>query len=311
LPVDYEVYRLLRFNISKALIPLLQVWFYAARSKPVICVEKRYSELCGILSIRRWAHLSKIRQILAPSLDELKGLKVLKFWDIEKTADGADFKIILGPGERFLSEHRARLNGKTGLSEILDARSQEILKALMERGVIEEKARRMLLDLPLDQPVLDQLEWGDFEIARRAATREKIQNPPGFYIYLVETNCRLPNDFETSRKRQARETAAKQHNDAAALEAQRQLGKIMLDEEYANYCSGEYEKYVKANFEPQELEKKLRAARAAVRKSWGANLPETSVQYYAKQQLYEQLIGEVKLMSLEEFSRQNQLTLPL
>jgi hypothetical protein len=85
----------------------------------------------------------------------------------------------------------------------------------------------------------------------------------------------------------------------------------MLDEEYANYCSGEYEKYVKANFEPQELEKKLRAARAAVRKSWGANLPETSVQYYAKQQLYEQLIGEVKLMSLEEFSRQDQLTLPL
>lgn len=311
LPVDYEVYRLLRFNISKALIPLLQVWFYAARSKPIICVEKRYSELCGILSIRRWVHLSKIRQILAPSLDELQGLKVLKCWDVEKTADGTDFKIILSPGERFLSEHRARLNGKTGSLEALDTRSREILKALMERGIIEEKARRMLLDLSPDQLVLDQLEWGDFEISRRAASREKIQNPPGFYVYLVETNCRVPNDFETSRKRRARETAAKQQQDATALEAQRQLRQMMLDEQYANYCSAEYEKHIKAHFEPQELDKKLRAARATVRKSWGVDLAETSLQYYAKQQVYEQLSGKVKLMSFEEFSRQSQLKLLL
>jgi len=244
LPVDYEVYRSLRFNISKALIPLLQIWFYAARSKPTICVEKRYSELCGILSIRRWAHLSKIRQILAPSLDELKSVKVLRHWDIEKTADGTDFKIILGPGERFLSEHRTRLNGKTALLEILDNRSQEILKALLDRGIIEEKARRMLLDLPVDQPVLDQLEWGDFEIARRAGTRDKIQNPPGFYIYLLETNCRVPHDFETSRKRQARELAQKQRQDADVFEARRQLRQMMLEEQYANYCSSECEKYI-------------------------------------------------------------------
>jgi hypothetical protein len=310
LPVDYEVYRSLHFNISKALIPLLQVWFYAARSKPIVCVEKRYSELCGILSIRRWAHLSKIRQILAPSLDELQGLKVLKYWDIEKTADGADFKIILGPGERFLTEHRMRLNGKTA-SEILDVRSQHILKALLDRGVIEEKARRMLLDLPTDQPVLDQLEWGDFEIARRAATREKIQNPPGFYIYLLETNCRVPNDFETSRKRQAREIVQKQKQDAAAIEAQRQLRQMLLDEQYANYYSAEYEKYINTRMDAQDLEKRLRTARAVVRKSWGVNLSEASLEYYARQHLYEQLAGEVKLMSFEEFSRQNQLTLPL
>ena len=311
LPVDYEVYRLLRFNISKALIPLLQVWFYAARSKSIVRVEKRYSELCGILSIRRWAHLSKIRQILTPSLDELKGLKVLKYWDVEKTADGTDFKIILGPGEKFLSEHRARLNGKTAADEVLDPRSQEILKALLDRGVIEEKARRMLLDLPVNQPVLDQLEWGDFEIARRAETREKIQNPPGFYIYLLETNCRVPQDFETARKRQARETAQRQKQDAGALEARRQLRQMMLEEQYASYCSAEYETYVNTRMDAQELEKRLRVARAAIRKSWGANLPEASLKYYARQHLHEQIAGEVKLMSLEEFSRRNQLTLPL
>jgi len=311
LPVDYEVYRSLHFNISKALIPLLQVWFYAARSKPTICVEKRYSELCGILSIRRWAHLSKIRQILAPSLDELKRLKVLRHWDIEKTVDGADFKIILGPGEKFLSEHRARLNGKMVLSEVLEGRAQEILKALLDRGIIEEKARRMLLDLPTDQPVLDQLEWGDFEIARRVGTRDKIQNPAGFYIYLIETNCRVPQDFESSRKRQAREVAQKQRQYADAFEARRQLRQMMLEEQYANYCSSECEKYINAHLAAQELEKRMRAARARVRKSWGVNLPEASFEYYARQHLYDQVAADIKLMSFEEFSQQLQMTLPL
>jgi hypothetical protein len=194
---------------------------------------------------------------------------------------------------------------------VLDVRAQEILRALLTRGIIEEKARRMLLDLPTDQPVLDQLEWGDFEIARRAGTRDKIQNPPGFYIYLIETNCRVPQDFESSRKRQAREVAQKQRQDADVFEARRQLRLMMLEEQYANYCSSECEKYISSHLDAQDLEKRMRAARARVRKSWGINLPEASFEYYARQHLYDQVADDIKLMSLEEFSQQLQMTLPL
>ena len=71
LPIDYEVYCDLKFNISKALVPLIEIWFYAARRNPNTAIEKRYSELCELLSLRRYAHLSKIKEVMGPSLDEL------------------------------------------------------------------------------------------------------------------------------------------------------------------------------------------------------------------------------------------------
>ena len=180
LPIDYDVYRSLRLNISKALVPLIQVWFFAARRNQNICIEKRYSELCEILSIRRYPHLSKIKEILSPSLAELKEHKILQYWDIERTIDGADFKLVLVPGERFLTENRIRLNGRECSPPMPDPRLERYLNALTERGIREDRARRMLLDVAEDQEVLDQLEYGDSEIARRQKTRDPIANPPGF-----------------------------------------------------------------------------------------------------------------------------------
>ena len=35
-----------------------------------------------------------------------------------------------------------------------------------------------------------------------AQAPKKYRNPPGFYIYLIEKNVIVPEDFETSRKQQ-------------------------------------------------------------------------------------------------------------
>jgi hypothetical protein len=112
LPIEFETYKLLKNNISKALIPLLQVWLYASRE--VGSFEKRYSELCQILNIREYQHRSKIKEKLAPSLDELAAQGYLKTWEIEKTADEKDFKIIFRHGYKFYADRAAlkQLSGR-------------------------------------------------------------------------------------------------------------------------------------------------------------------------------------------------------
>lgn len=105
LPIEFETYRKLRNNIAKALIPLLQVWLYASRE--IGTFEKRYSELCQILNIREYQHKSKIKEKLSPSLNELVVQGYLRDWEVEKTADRRDFKIIFRHGHKFYSDQAA------------------------------------------------------------------------------------------------------------------------------------------------------------------------------------------------------------
>jgi hypothetical protein len=106
LPLDFNAYLTLRRDISKALFGHLSVWFYASRGQ---AVEKRYSDLCQILNIRAYPHISKARAVLAPSLDELMEIGYLEEWDLVRAAgDDGDFKLILCPGKRLLTlEHFA------------------------------------------------------------------------------------------------------------------------------------------------------------------------------------------------------------
>ncbi len=105
LPIEFETYKQLKNNISKALIPLLQVWLYASRETGSF--EKRYSELCQILNVREYQHKSKINEKLAPSLNELAGQGYLKDWEVVKTSDGKDFKIIFRHGHKFYADRVA------------------------------------------------------------------------------------------------------------------------------------------------------------------------------------------------------------
>src|SRR5260370_29931993 len=52
LPLDLEAYRQLKNHITKALVPLLQVWLYATRDDGIF--EKRYDELCQMLNIQQY-----------------------------------------------------------------------------------------------------------------------------------------------------------------------------------------------------------------------------------------------------------------
>lgn len=104
LPIEFETYKQLKNNIAKALIPLLQVWLYASREAGSF--EKRYNELCQILNIREYQYKSKINEKLSPSLNELVAQGYLKTWEIAKTSDGKNFKLIFKHGYKFYSDQR-------------------------------------------------------------------------------------------------------------------------------------------------------------------------------------------------------------
>ena len=70
LPIDYDTYKTLQLHIAKALVPLLQIWFYACRKDQQ--VEKKYTELCSLLGLQRFKSPSRIKQQVAPSLDEFR-----------------------------------------------------------------------------------------------------------------------------------------------------------------------------------------------------------------------------------------------
>jgi hypothetical protein len=114
LPIEFETYRKLKNNIAKALIPLLQIWLYASRDTGVF--EKRYSEICQILNIREYQYKSKITEKLAPSFNELIAQGYLRAWEVERTSDGKDFKIVFRHGHKFYADQTTlkQLSGRKG-----------------------------------------------------------------------------------------------------------------------------------------------------------------------------------------------------
>ena len=205
LPINYDVYKKLQLHIGKALLPLLQLWFYASREQ---YTEKRYTQLCSLLGIQHYPAVSRIRQQIGPSLDELTRQQFLNNWEIGETADGTDYKLRLWAGSAFVSSADLRQN--TQPKRLLLADQNEVVKALVDRGVREDKARNLLLNLPDDQLAMDQIEWADAEIARKAKTSAAIHNVAGFLIYVLQANHPVPATFMTTRRRRLMEAAREQ-----------------------------------------------------------------------------------------------------
>jgi hypothetical protein len=75
------------------------VWFYASRGKEV---EKDYGELCALLNVRCYQHVSKIKETMGLSLDDLVRIGYLKRWDVCSMSSKKGFKLVLSPGRAIL-----------------------------------------------------------------------------------------------------------------------------------------------------------------------------------------------------------------
>jgi len=260
LPIDLEAYRELKNHISKALVPLLQVWLYATRDEGIF--EKRYDELCQMLNIRQYEYLSLITRTLAPSLDELTERGYLADWRIERTSDNEHYKILFYHGEKFHRDRQSRLNrkgthtGKDQLPERQRASSTsaarqprrevaparptfdpQLVAEFTRRGISEKKTVDLLVNIKPGQDVVAQLELADHLIQN---SRVPVTNPPGFYIHLVEGNTSVPENFETSAKRKAREGNERKERARRVAEDARQ----QLEWEYEDYCQVEVDRFI-------------------------------------------------------------------
>jgi hypothetical protein len=273
LPIDLDAYRQLKNYISKALVPLLQVWLFATRDDGVF--EKRYDELCQILNIRQWNYPSKIKEKFGASLDELTRFGYLSDWKLEETSDKHGYKILFFHGEKFHSDRRARLSRmpkSNGVAELkggnhavaprqgnhsaidqpissreslpvsLPVFDRNLVAEFTRRGINEKKTHELLANLKpgQDQNLVAQLEHAE-QIVQRSQI--PITNPAGFIIRLIERNTPVPDGFETSAQRKAREERERKERERRAA----QEAKQQLEWAYDDYRDAEIDRYIEAN----------------------------------------------------------------
>jgi hypothetical protein len=219
LPIDFDAYKQLKNHISKALVPLLQIWLFASREEGYF--EKRYDEICQLLRIRQYHYLSEIKRNFAPSLDELVEHEYLESWQIDKTSDKKGYKIIFRHGEKFHQDRKRRL-GQKGQASAEGPRQGQLLPQEPEQGIEPPvEAQNLSVITQEDEQLIGRLivEFGitaakAFELVslNREAVKTQLgawpyrntnpQNKAGWMIEAIEKNYNVPLDFLQDRQKQ-------------------------------------------------------------------------------------------------------------
>ena len=271
-PEDFTQYRKLFRPTAKGIFVYLYVWFFASHGKDV---EKDYGELCALLNVRCYQHASKIRETMGLSLDDLVQIGYLKKWDICPMITKKGFKLVLCPGRAILdviaSTQRRQLGGGESAQARLTAGEEEVRRALLARGVSEDKAAMLAQTTePLDTE--EQLEYLDAEISRDGGRR--IKNPAGFIIAFIEGRKQIPPTFETARERKRRLDVAAQEQAEAESEGANTILELELRSRYDDWRLDRAGITIREMFSSAELESQLKrkGAEAFERSTFGGVL---------------------------------------
>lgn len=245
--------------------------------------------------------------------------------DFEETTDGEgkpDWMMYYTPGERAKAEYRAftrkgqvidiepvptKTNG-AGESEPQGKRAtptksvepqpeertdHELLTELTKRGIEEARARKLLASLAENQHVPDQLEWGQHLIAQAP---KKYRNPPGFYIYLIEKNVIVPDDFETTRKKQLR-------LEAKEAQQSQHLNHYQLEVAYDEYVRGAVDRYIDEEMSKSERQRLVEASKQDLLKQhpYIAKWRQEQLDHVLGSVMQSAVKDRVQLLSFEEF----------
>jgi Replication initiator protein A len=205
IPEDFNAYKKLTRPTAKGIFGNLHLWFHASQGRKV---EKDYAELCNLLNIKPYSYLSKIKETMGRSLDELVTIKYLSDWGIQPMTTKEGYKILLSPGAELLrhlaSSPRKQIADKTSDDSAFNQVEQEAINALLRHGIIPAKAKE-LVETCDPSKILDQVEYLESQLA---LNRKSISNPAGFIIYSIKEDLPVPVQFVTSRK--ARELKEKE-----------------------------------------------------------------------------------------------------
>jgi len=194
--------RPLNYDYLKQLTPAAQRFYeivsyrvYAAIKHKHTTAKLSYSDFCTYSALQRYGdydHFKKqMYKIHKPHLDS-GYLQRIVYEETRDTDGRADWIMIYFPGPRALHEFESYHPRARTVGAAQSVTESPLLQELTNRGISPSQARKLLQARPEGQPVLAQLRYGDVLIAR---SRGRIENPVGFYIYLIREDVIPPRDL--------------------------------------------------------------------------------------------------------------------
>ena len=175
--IDLQRYRELTRPIARSLVPLLPLWLRAARERGTFV--KRYSDICGLLGLRRYVHPSKIRERFTPALDELEAAAYIGGWSLELNAEGDDFNIALDVPPTTAPTRRPQPVARI-------AEPHPLVEALVARGIATAAAARLVSRLAPGQDTAGQI--ASFDRLMASPSSRSIRNPAGLLYRAIQFN---------------------------------------------------------------------------------------------------------------------------
>jgi hypothetical protein len=240
-PEDFNAYKQLNRPTAKGIFGSLHIWFYASKGKPV---EKDYQDLCKLLNIQTYPHLSKIKEKMGASLDELVKINYLSQWDIQPRNSQPGFKLILFIGSALLAiqeltQKKLPLCPPPEVDpEPASPQFNQAVSALQQLGVSLMKSREILAKHDADE-VLDYLEYIKAKVINDR--RGRIDNPAGLLIYSLDQGLPIPSSYVTLSQRRT------ENERFATLKKQQDI-EHRLGLEYTLWRDQEVERAIKTTY---------------------------------------------------------------
>lgn len=265
-PEDFNMYRKLVRPTAKGIFVYLYLWFYASQGKEV---EKDYAELCALLNVRSYEHISKIKETMGLSLTDLVNIGYLKSWDIRPMTSKAGYKLVLTPGramkEVLVMTQRKQLAFAAAHVEVPLSESRMLARtALVEHGVSPVKAAELARKME-PAALLDRVEYVAAQIA--ADRKGSIKNPAGYLITFLEGEQQVPATFKT--RRQAQTDEKRRSDESARLDAEHvaSLEQMRLEKEYERWIAAEADAVIAERFAGEKLTQKLKGISSQLREN--------------------------------------------
>jgi hypothetical protein len=302
IPEDFNAYKALTRPTAKGIFGNLHLWFHASQGRPV---EKDYSELCNLLNVQAYPHLSKIKSTMGLALNELVAIKYLSKWDVQKMSSKAGYKIVMLAGEELLAildtnrpERRdraisAEVGSSEGILQRLSADELGAIELLKQHGVLPAKAQKLVAALG-HEAVVETVEYLAAQVISNK--RKSVDNPAGLIIYSLENALPVPAGFMSSRKLKAMEHAKHQRR----LKEQKQLEE---ESAYAAWVDEQQERAVHEHYSDDTLSTKLDELVRDLthRDERVRRMTEGARKDIAFRMLRKEIAAEVQLPSFEEW----------
>jgi hypothetical protein len=319
-PLDFEYQKSLSAGSHQRFYELVSFAVFAALSKRRDEAKLVYSDYCLRAPQTRYVERAPMqKQMYKIHLPHVRAgyIEKLRYRQITDQDGQADWEIYYTPGPRARAQYAFFRNRQK--NEVIEVTRPErnlllpavpdegpdpsLVEELVKRGVSLSRAKKVISAAASKDEFSDLLEWGDHLVA---SANGKINNPAGFYIYVLEEKVLPPPAFETTRLRNRR-LAAQEKAD------QERARNIRLDIAYEEYQLGTVERYIREELSPEEYVRLADEKRKEIRRVF-KTLPEPTVDEIVQQGIRHDLTkgGRVPFLSQQEFAASHnpdQLTL--